>query len=257
MGSGLIYIIIVGMWIAYFLPRWIASHEEVSGRSIEKFALTMKVVGRTAGSPTFEIEEIKRRHAGQVVTRRILFTSIISITFLVAVFTIVGLLSPAILLLPISGFILFVVHARHQIAANKEEMARVVNTSPARREDKYRELITRSRRIAQTKINISEEHWTPLSERIAKSENDSHGITIIERGTQNTWSPVEVPAPSYLNSSKAAPRRIIDLTIPGAWSEEQERILHEVMKSSPDEIFDQSLAEEAATQLRINRAANQ
>jgi hypothetical protein len=60
-----------------------------------------------------------------------------------------------------------------------------------------------------------------------------------------------------LNSSKAAPRRIIDLTIPGAWSEEQERILHEVMKSSPDEIFDQSLAEEAATQLRINRAANQ
>jgi hypothetical protein len=29
------------------------------------------------------------------------------------------------------------------------------------------------------------------------------------------------------------------------------------MKSSPDEIFDQSLAEEAANQLRINRAANQ
>ena len=201
MGSGLIYIIIVGMWIAYFLPRWIASHEEVSGRSIEKFALTMKVVGRTAGSPTFEIEEIKRRHAGQVTTRRILFTSILSITFLVAVFTIIGLLSPAIMLLPISGFILFVVHARHQIAANKEEMARVINTSPARREDKYRELITRSRRIAQTRIDISEEQWTPLSERIARSENDSHGITIIERGTQNTWSPIEVPAPSYMNSS--------------------------------------------------------
>ena len=257
MGSGLIYIIIVGMWIAYFLPRWIASHEEVSGRSIEKFALTMKVVGRTAGSPTFEIDEVKRRHASQVVTRRILFTSIVSITLLMSIFAIVGMLSPAILLLPISGFVLFVVHARHQISANKEEMTRVLNTTPAKREDKYRELITRSRRIAQSKIEITEEHWTPLAERIAKSENETNGITIIERGMQNTWSPIEIPAPTYLNSSKAAPRRIIDLTIPGAWSEEQERLLHEVMKSSPDEIFDQSLAEEAANQLRINRAANQ
>jgi len=37
MGSGLIYLIIIGMWIAYFLPRWISSHEEISGRSVKRF----------------------------------------------------------------------------------------------------------------------------------------------------------------------------------------------------------------------------
>ena len=83
MGSGLIYLIIVGMWVAYFLPRWIANHEEVSGKSIEKFASTMKVVGRTAGNETVEIEEVKRRHANQLAIRRILFSSIVALTLII------------------------------------------------------------------------------------------------------------------------------------------------------------------------------
>ncbi len=85
MGSGLIYLIIVGMWIAYFLPRWIASHEEVSGRSIEKFASTMKVVGRTAGNEKIELAEIQRLQANQLTTRRIIFTSIIALTLIISV----------------------------------------------------------------------------------------------------------------------------------------------------------------------------
>ena len=55
MGSGLIYLIIVGMWIAYFLPRWVATHEEVSGKSMEKFASAMKVVGSKTGNVTYDL----------------------------------------------------------------------------------------------------------------------------------------------------------------------------------------------------------
>ena len=72
MGSGLIYIIIVGMWIAYFLPRWITNHEEVSGRSIEKFASTMRVVGKTSGNASDELTDLLRKKDNQLLIRRIL-----------------------------------------------------------------------------------------------------------------------------------------------------------------------------------------
>jgi hypothetical protein len=107
---------------------------------------------------------------------------------------------------------------------------------------------------------MSEEQWTPLADRLASAESESNGITIIPKGIAgrlNTWDPIEVPAPSYISAAKAAPRKIIDLTIPGAWSEEQQRLLQEVMKSSPNEIFDQTIADEVEEQIRINRAANQ
>ena len=260
MGSGLIYLIIVGMWVAYFLPRWIANHEEVSGKSIEKFASTMKVVGRTAGNETVEIEEVKRRHANQLAIRRILFSSIVALTLIISILTLLGIFAPIILLMPLSALVLYTVHARHQVAANIEELTRAYSAQSERPRDKYRELIARSKRISYSKAEVSDEHWTPLADRLSQAESESHAITIIPKGIagrMDTWSPVEVPLPSYINAPKAAPRRIIDLTIPGAWSEDQERLLQEVMKSSPDEIFDQIIADEVEEQIRINRAANQ
>lgn len=252
MGSGLIYIIIVGMWIAYFLPRWIANHEEVSGRSVEKFALTMKVVGRTAGQSTIDIEEITARRDQQVIIRRILFTSILSLTLIITLFILVGFLSPTIIMIPISALGLFIVHARHQISSTAEELA--IATQPAREEkyvSKYSELIARSKRIAATNSAVSTEHWVPLSERVAKSENESSGITIIPKGgaaSSKTWDPISVPPPSYANSAKAVAR---------IRKEVEESELHQFFKPSADEIFDQILAEEAEAQIRINRAANE
>jgi tRNA isopentenyl-2-thiomethyl-A-37 hydroxylase MiaE len=72
-----------------------------------------------------------------------------------------------------------------------------------------------------------------------------------------SWDPVSVPAPNYANSSKAVPRRVIDLTIPGAWSEAQEKIMREVLAPSADKIFDQEVADQYEEHLRSNRAAGQ
>ena len=109
-----------------------------------------------------------------------------------------------------------------------------------------------------TTKKVQPEYWVPLSER------EQTGVTILPKGTaaqRNAWQPTEVPVPTYVNAPKAVtPRRVIDLTTPGAWTEEQERMEREALAAaspSTDEIFDQQLAEEAEHNKRNNRAANQ
>ena len=45
MGSGFIYLIIIAMWAAYFLPQWLSKHEDTSGKAIERYknAMLMKI----------------------------------------------------------------------------------------------------------------------------------------------------------------------------------------------------------------------
>lgn len=251
MGSGLIYLIIVGMWIAYFLPRWIANHEELSAKSVERFAYTMKLVGRTSGSLESDLEELKRKHENQIFVRRILFTSIVAFTVIVSLFILAGLLSPMIFALPISGLGLYVVHTRHQIRSMHAEIEAAKNPySHSTTTHDYSLLIARSKRISSSRSDVVDEHWTPLAERIDRSTNDIHGITIIPKGSadsRKTWEPNTIPAPIYQNGAKAVSRRRLT----------EEEVLREVIAPSPDQIFDQDLAEEAAEQIRMNRAANQ
>ncbi|MFM8523816.1 MAG: hypothetical protein ACKOBE_05620, partial [Actinomycetota bacterium] len=122
MGSGLIYIIIVGMWIAYFLPRWIANHDEVSGRSVDKFNEAMRVVGRASGKTKVDLDELLRRKENQMLVRRIVFFSVLGLMTIIALFILVGFLSPTIILLPISGIGLYLVNTRHQINSINEEI---------------------------------------------------------------------------------------------------------------------------------------
>ena len=104
----------------------------------------------------------------------------------------------------------------------------------------------------------STDHWVPFAER------EVSGVTLLPKGTaaaRAEWKPNEIPIPTYLSAPKAvAPKRTIDLTEPGRWSEEQERLEREALAAaapSRDEIFDQQLAEEAVERLRANRAVNQ
>jgi hypothetical protein len=102
------------------------------------------------------------------------------------------------------------------------------------------------------------EHWIPLSER------ELEGVVILPKGSaavRNAWEPTEVPVPTYVNAPKAVTaKRVIDLTNPGQWSEEQERLEREALAAtspSRDEIFDQQLADEAVERLNQYRAANE
>ena len=48
MASAIIYLAIIGMWVAYFLPRWIHTHDEFSGKSVERYKSALRVVAGEA-----------------------------------------------------------------------------------------------------------------------------------------------------------------------------------------------------------------
>jgi hypothetical protein len=244
MGSGLIYLIIVGMWVSYFLPLWVSNHEEVSGKSVEKFRNSMRAVAHTAGVPTQE--ELARENEHNLVIRRIVFSSLSLLLVLTSALSIVGLLSPIVMLLPISGIALYIAHVRRQIKAMRTVMRqqRIISQhSQKPSSTNYAELISRSKVVANR--NTDSELWIPLSERIERVEQELSGITLLPKGSASAsyeWTPQDIPAPTYMSAPKAVtPKRIIDLTIPGAWSEEQERIKAELDAVAPqrDQLFDQ------------------
>lgn len=244
MGSGLIYLIIVGMWVSYFLPQWVSSHEEVSGKSVEKFRNSMRAVAHSAGVPTQE--ELARENEHNLVVRRIVFSSLALLLFLTSVLSLVGLLSPIVMLLPVSGISLYIAHVRRQMQAMRSAIRqqRIIsqhNQKPT--STNYAELLARSKVVREK--NEVLEHWIPLSERVEKVEQELSGITLLPKGSASAhheWTPQEIPTPTYVSAPKAVTaKRIIDLTIPGAWSEEQAKLNSEVSEVSPsrDQVFDQ------------------
>ena len=244
MGSGLIYLIIVGMWVSYFLPQWVSSHEEVSGKSVEKFRNSMRAVAHSAGVPTQE--ELARENEHNLVVRRIVFSSLALLLILTSVLSLVGLLSPIVMLLPVSGISLYIAHVRRQMQAMRSAIRqqRIIsqhNQKPT--STNYAELLARSKVVREK--NEVLEHWIPLAERIEKVEQELSGITLLPKGSASAhheWTPQEVPTPTYVSAPKAvSAKRIIDLTIPGAWSEEQAKLNSEVSEVSPhrDQVFDQ------------------
>lgn len=161
-------------------------------------------------------------------------------------------MSPIYSAVPVVGLAGFVVHVRRQSVADRLQRRRVT------------QLHRSTAGVSPTNLSQvftpkeSREHWVPLADR------EISGVVILPKGTaelRNSWQPNSVPLPTYVGAPKAVvPKRLIDLTIPGAWSEEQERLANEALSAvapTRDQVFDQQLAEEAVERLRQNRAANE
>ena len=280
MGAGFIYLVIVGLWVAYFLPRWISSHEEHLGRSIDRYQALLDAVGRTAtGVAPVRISEAER--AARLQTRRVTFLALATLLAVTILLNVLGLLSPSLLFVPIVGFTAYVLVVRRQklmdLRIRESELlqgtsARLQVISEQRQNEgslnsaiyrsKYAEL------IVSVQGESEQEQWTPLSER---ESYQSSGIVLLPRGSagsRDTWQPTPVPAPTYLSALRVAPaRRVIDLTNPGAWSsrnnpqsdDELAQLEQEALAAiapNPDEIFDQEVAEEAASRISRLRRAN-
>jgi hypothetical protein len=154
--------------------------------------------------------------------------------------------------IPVVAFVLYLAHVRHQSNTERTQRRRVT------------QLHRSTAGVSSTNLSEvvapkqSTEHWIPLTER------ELTGVTILPKGSaaaRGEWQPNSVPVPTYVNAPKAiVPKRVIDLTTPGQWSEEQERLEREALAAaapSRDEIFDQQLADEAVARLKENRAANE
>jgi hypothetical protein len=246
MASGIIYLAIVGMWVAYFLPRWIHNKNEFSGKHVESYKSALRAVaGNTPGAKIgsgviyTDVDRVARV-AQQLLRRRIIF-SIIALTF---ISTLVGAVM-------ITGLIIYIAHVRRQANAEAIQHRRM------------EQIHRRTQGVSHTNLSDviapkeNTEHWIPFAER------ELSGVTILPKGTaaaRAEWQPNEVPLPTYVSAPKAIqPKRVIDLTEPGKWSDEQEALERAALAAaapSRDEIFDQQLADEAVERVRANRAVN-
>ena len=257
MASGLIYMAIIGMWVAYFLPRWVHNKNEFSGKHVERYKSALRVVaGNTPGARIgsgviyTDVDRVARV-AQQLMRRRIIF----SLIFISLVATLVGAIMQTLaitsILVPISALIVYIAFVRRQ-----ENISAIQH----RRMD---QIHRRTEGVSHTNLSdvitpkSSTEHWVPFAER------EVSGVTILPKGTaaaRAEWKPNEIPLPTYVNAAKAiTPKRTIDLTEPGRWSEEQEALERAALAAaapSRDEVFDQQLADEAVARLRANRAVN-
>ena len=258
MASGIIYLAIIGMWVAYFLPRWVHNKNEFSGKSVERYKSALRIVasnspGGSSGTGVIHTDLDREAKIAQLLMRRRIMFFVLTgslTTTLVGGFmnTMPFLYS----LVPATGILIYIASVRRQTIADKIQYRRV------------QQLNRRTTGVSATNLaevvtpKASQEHWIPLSERELK------GVVLLPKGTaavRQTWEPAEVPAPTYVSAPKAIiPKRVIDLTTPGAWSEEQERLEREALAAaspSRDEIFDQQLADEAVERLKQARASNE
>jgi hypothetical protein len=251
MASGLIYIAIIGMWVAYFAPRWIHDRNEFSGKSVERFKVALTVVANSSSNANhsgglLHIDLDREAKIAQILMRR-------RIIFVLLTFSLTSTLVGGFMntmpflyaLVPATGILIYVANVRRQSVAERIQ----------------------HRRIQQLHRRTSGVSATNLVEVVTPKPTQEHelkGVVILPQGTasmRNAWQPAEVPIPTYVSAPKAiVPKRVIDLTTPGAWSDEQERLEREALAAtspSRNEIFDQQLADEAVQRLNQSRASNE
>ena len=263
MASGIIYLAIIGMWVAYFLPRWVHNKNEFSGKSVERYKSALRVVAST--TPGAQIgtgaiyTDVDRagRVAQQLMRRRIVFLIISTTLILTTVGAIMQTFTYVAIAVPATALVLYIAHVRRQTGREQIQRRRV-DQLHKRTEGVSHTNLAEVLTNMTTEVHVSKEHWIPFAER------ELTGVTVLPKGTaqsRSEWQPNEVPVPTYVNAPKAiTPKRIIDLTEPGKWTDEQERLEREALAAaapSRDEIFDQQLADEAVQRLRDIRAANE
>ena len=226
MGSGFIYLIIMGMWAAYFLPQWLSNHEENSGKAIERYKNAMQVVAENNGSIQ---SETKTEDQNKIfLQRRLIFGSLFSLYLLSLICAAVGFLALTTTLVPLSATLIYFVNVRKQVVASQlksrrlKAIAKITNTK-----------IPTTVIPEQVKEKGSNEHWVPFSER-----EEITGVVVVPKDRKG-WQPTQIPKPVYTTSAKAIPsKRIIDLTTTGQWSAEQEQI--KALSGRDDDFFDQA-----------------
>jgi Flp pilus assembly protein TadB len=131
MASGIIYLAIIGMWIAYFLPRWIHNKNEFSGKSVERYKSALRVVASTTpgsqlGSGVIYTDVDRAgRIAQQLLRRRLIFTIITTTLILTTVGAIMQTLAYIAIAIPITALIIFIAHTRRQVNSERIQRRRV------------------------------------------------------------------------------------------------------------------------------------
>ena len=219
MSSGLIYFAVVAMWVAYFLPRWLRTHDEISdNRSLERYQSAMSLVSLGTSHETLPSRtDVAENKIHQMRQRQLILIGLAAIFLIVFISTLFGGVPFKINALPLSLILIYVIHVRRQKiveeVATRRRLAAARATNGAR--VNFSDVLYRSNESAT-------EHWIPL--------RPSTTVTVIPN---TTWQPLDVPLPTYVTAPKATSRPM------------KEVATKVEVAVGPDEIFDQVAAEEA------------
>jgi hypothetical protein len=190
--------------------------------------------------------------------RRIIFSLITTTLILTTAGAIMQTFTYIAIAIPVTGLLLYIAHVRRQENSERITRRRVDQLHRATEGVSHTNLADVLSHNSHSEVKVNHDHWIPLSER------ELTGVTLLPKGTAQSraeWQPNEIPVPTYVNAPKAVQsKRVLDLTEPGRWTEEQERLEREALAAaapSRDEVFDQQLADEAVQKLREMRAANE
>jgi hypothetical protein len=245
-GSGIIYALVAVIWIAYFVPAWLRRHDEVSeSRSVERYRSAMRVVARGTGAEIgVTISERTEAREATLRRRQQYLVGIIGMLLLTVGSAMFGIVSPWVIALPVASCGLYLAYVRR---------AKVAEDLIARRQAVR---ATHNHEVAVRPSTLS--FARTIQEPVVGVVSVSSTVHVIERG-ESAWEPGQIPVPTYLTAPKAVrAHRVIDLTKPGAWTEEQqaeEALRLSAIAPSRDEVFDQVAADAAASVISA-RAAN-
>jgi hypothetical protein len=226
--SALIYLVIIGMWVAYFIPKWISHRDQVTGKSADRYKSAIKMVSENFSvTPEKPDKTIKEK---QLRIRRIAFLVLVATFIVSTALAITAATSVLIELIPLSGFTIYLVSVRRQKVANqlRERRLKVITQITQATVAQNQEYVFDNERIESYGIKEEVEinsHWVPIRETAdpAGVTVVPHGSSIIQNEDSPSWQPIQVPTPTYLIAPKAVtPKRTIDLTVPGAWSKDKE-----------------------------------
>ena len=249
-GSGIIYAFLIVMWAAYFIPRWLRRHDELSeSRSVEKFDAAMKILSRKESTPDRRYvvmpprpdsahrdrpsrptrspltapsrrpQPVRRPVSAKVRRRRIL-AGLLLTTFVATVLTPVTPLPWWLATLLLAVTVGDLVHLRLQVRRGREvdrtrQAVRRSMRSRLMRFDALDRLMSVRRELAEERA-AEDARWAD-AEAAAERLREQEAREAAE--AEGRWEPVPVPLPTYV-TKPPAPRRApaMDLSDPGAWS---------------------------------------
>ena len=232
MSSGLIYFAVIALWVAYFLPRWLRSHDEVSeSKSLERYRSAMHVVSIGSSQTTYMTRaEIAERAARTLRKRQVTLLGLAIFLLATFIFAIANVVPFKALLLPTSLLIIFVVHVRRQ---------------------KVQDDVKQRRRMAAMKGKGSTYNFSEITYRSPESEaskwipiDHSRTVTVIPN---NSWQPNDVPLPTYVTAPKAANRPLVNREA-APFSQEVENLSGANEQVEVDQVFDQEQEKRAANE---------
>lgn len=236
MSSGLIYFAVIALWVAYFLPRWLRSHDEVSeSKSLERYRSAMHVVSMGSSHTSYMTRaEIAEREARTLRKRQITMFGLALFLLAMFVAAIANLVPFKSLLLPVSLLVIFVVHVRRQ---------------------KVQEDVKSRRRKAAAKGKGSTYNFAEITYRAPEGERSkwipidhSRTVTIIPN---DSWQPADLPLPTYVTAPKAPTRPLVNTNQESEPFNQERKIEEELTANTPDsvdQVFDQEQEKRAANE---------